>query len=171
MANAHFTRYDLQPQNWSTLIVKKALKPARLGNAVDGGTEMPSDDQLDDAGKLIRILTGGRIDVYQQGEKKPKLGWAQARLKVNLAAVALNSSGIASSVNSEIERVADIRQPEETENPDIRRARELYAADCFETEIANELHVSRGCIFKWLAKSFETDGMDKPDGSERRKPI
>ncbi len=126
---------------------------------------------MDDARELIRILTGGRIDVYQQGEKKPKLGWVQARFTVNLAAVALNGPGIAAPPESEIELVVDIRQPEETENPDIARARELYDADWFETEIAAELNVSRGCIFKWLAHSFEADGMDKPDGYERRKRI
>jgi hypothetical protein len=133
--------------------------------------EMPTDDQLDEAREWIRILTGGRIDVYQQGEKKPKLGWVQARFKVNLAAVALNGSGIASPADSEIELVVDIRQPEETENADISRASELYDADWFETEIADELKVSRGCIYKWLEKSFEAEGTEKPDGHARHKRI
>lgn len=72
--------------------------------------------------------------------------------------------------DTEIELVVDIRQPEEV-NPLIARARELYDADWFETEIANELKVSRCCIYKWLAQSFEADGMEKPNGHERRKRI
>jgi hypothetical protein len=60
---------------------------SRFSEILVTATEMPTDDQLDEARELIRILTGGRIDVYQQGEKKPKLGWVQARFKVNLKAL------------------------------------------------------------------------------------
>lgn len=135
-------------------------------------TECPSDEQLDEARELIRIVTGGRIDVYQKGEKKAKLGWLQVRFKVNLAAVALHGNifNPSSSANDEIELVVDIQQPSEA-NPMIAKARELYDADKFETEIAEELDVSRGCIFKWLAQSFEADGIEKADGYKRRKRI
>ena len=143
---------------------------ASLSEILVGATEVPTDEQLDEARELVRVLTGGRIDVYQQGERKAKLGWLQARFTVNLAAVALNGTGIAAAPDSETELVVDVRQPAEV-NPMIAQARALYDADKFETEIAEELGVSRGCIFKWLAQSFEAEGMEKPDGYERRKRI
>lgn len=56
-------------------------------------------------------------------------------------------------------------------DPRIAQACELYEQGKFETEIAKELDVSRGLVFKWLKQSFEAEGRDKPNGYERRKQL
>jgi transposase len=129
-----------------------------------------NDDSLDEARELIQLLTGGRIDVVQQGEKKPGQGWGQARLTVDLAAVALNGTGVTGDLSSKIDLAVDIMRPEFV-NPRIEDARRLYDADMFEVEIAEKLCVSRVCVYNWLAASFAAEGVEKPDGYQRRKRI
>jgi DNA invertase Pin-like site-specific DNA recombinase len=141
-----------------------------LPSILIAATSDSNDDSLDEARELIQLLTGGRIDVVQQGEKKPGQGWGQARLTVDLAAVAFNGCGVTGDLSSKINLAVDITRPEFV-NPRIEDARRLYDADMFEVEIADKLGVSRVCVYKWLAASFAAEGVEKPNGYQRRKRI
>ncbi len=118
-----------------------------------------TDDELDKARELIGLLTGGRIDVYQCGEKKAQRGWLQVRLKVNLAAVLMDRSGIddRSRDDNFAEIVVDVRE-DVPENPKIALARQLYDQDYFENEIAAELKAGRASVCNWIRQSFAAEG-------------
>ena len=124
----------------------------------------PTDGKLDSARELIRLLTGGRIEAYQCGEKKAKQGWLQVRFKVNLTAALTNQVGVDEFAESNaVALVVDIRE-KLSENTKMTRARQLYDDDHFENEIAVELGSSRARICKLIRQSFEGDGFKKPDG-------
>lgn len=126
-----------------------------------------NDDGLDRARELVGLLTGGRIEAYQCGPKKAKLGWLQVRFKVDLAAVLIDH---VKGGQSAVELVVDVRQ-ELPVNPKVALARELYDKDYFETEIAAELRAGRVSVCKWIQQSFAAEGTRKPDGYQRRKRI
>ncbi|MDB4539937.1 hypothetical protein N9231_05895, partial [Saprospiraceae bacterium] len=135
-------------------------------------TSDPTDDELDMAREMVDLITGGRIEVYQQGEKKAKLGWLQVRLKVNMDVVLMHRVGIDdfTGTENEVELVIDIRE-EAPENPKIALARQLYDQDYFENEIAAKLKAGRASVCNWIRQSFAAEGKEKPDGYERRKRI
>ena len=129
-----------------------------------------TSDALDKARELIGLLTGGRIEAFQCGEKKAKLGWLQVRFKINLAVVLMGQATTNSSVDTSVDVVVDIRKGT-IENPKIKLARELYDRDYFENEIAAELGAGRASICNWIRQTFEGEGVPKPDGYQRRKRI
>ena len=131
-----------------------------------------SGEELDSARELIRILTGGKIEAFQCGEKARKKGWLQLRFTVNPAALLLDSASITieSQEQDGIPLVIDVVREQQTD-PRIALARKLYEQGKFETEIAEEMSVSRSAVYKWLGKSFEAEGLEKPNGYERRKQI
>ena len=130
-----------------------------------------SDDELDKARELIALLTGGRIEVYQCGRKKPKAGWLQLRFRVCIAAALGDQVDVGEwNDSNSIELVIDVKE-EPKVNPKIAKARELYDLDYFENEIATELQAGRASVCKWIRQSFEEQGVDKPDGYARRKRI
>lgn len=128
-----------------------------------------TDDELDKARELINLLTGGRIEAFQCGQKKPKLGWLQVRFTVNLAAALLGSDRC-EKVGDSVEIVLDIRK-ETPLNPKIAKARKLYDQDYFENEIAEMLGAGRASVCNWIRDSYAADGKTKPDGYQRRKRI
>ena len=132
----------------------------------------PTDDELDKARELICLLTGGRIEFFQEGEKKAQVGWLQARFKVNLAAVLMSQVGVEGSTGDagEVEIVVDIRK-EVVVNQKIALARQLYDQDLFENEIAKKLQAGRASVCNWIRQSFAEEGKEKPDGHQRRKRI
>ena len=145
---------------------------AALSDTLMAASLAPTDDELDKARELICLLTGGRIEFYQCGQKKAQLGWLQARFKVNLSAVLMNQASIEASEGDagKVEIVVDIRK-EVVVNPKIALARELYDQDLFENEIAKKLKAGRASVCNWISKSFEKEGKEKPDGYQRRKRI
>jgi len=129
-------------------------------------------EELDQARELIRILTGGRIEVYQCGEKAAQKGWLQMRFNVYPDALLLESNSIESDVRQQncIPLVIDIVKEKETD-PRIAMARQLYDEGMFEKDIAKQIGVSRGLMCQWINKSFEAEGLEKPNGCQRRKRI
>jgi hypothetical protein len=142
----------------------------RLSTILMSAIEDEESDEFDLARELIRLLTGGHIEMVQQGEKTAQRGWLQARMKINLAAVALRDCPGGIETSSEIELVVDIQRPK-TLDPAIAEARILYDQDLFEHEIAQRMGRSRANVQQLLQKSFDAEGVPKPDGYERRKRI
>ena len=128
-----------------------------------------SDDELDKARELINLLTGGRVETYQCGQKKAEVGWLQVRFKIDLAAALLGKDGLGNADNV-TELVVDIREDAPV-NPKIALAREMYDQDYFENEIAAELGASRASVNKWVRQSYEAEDKSKPNGYKRRKRI
>jgi len=129
-------------------------------------------EELDRARELVRIITSGRIEAYQRGEKAAQKGWCQLRFTVCPAALLIDQVLLTSDRDEldKIEIVLDIVE-RKVVDPRIAQARALYDEGKFETEIAKEFGVSRGTMFKWIKLSFEAEGRKKPNGYERRKQL
>jgi len=121
------------------------------------------------ARSTIEALTGGRIDLFQQGERRAKRGWLQGRFRVRLIdyfverAAGVPPRGAADSV----EVIVDYRYPVAYE-AEAERAKELYDLGFLGKQIAQELGCCRAKVTNLLAYAFQEHGQVKPDGRKRR---
>jgi len=144
-----------------------------FGNVLLDSDLTADGKELDQARSIISMLTGGRIDAYQCGEKKAQKGWLKVNFTVNPSWLLLRGASIsgdttdADTIPIEIE----IKKKPTEIDPRIAQARELYDAGKLETEISRRLGVSRSLVYKWIKISFNSEGVEKPNGYERRKQI
>ena len=129
-------------------------------------------EELDQARKIIQLVTGGHIDAYQRGEKAARQGWCQLRFTVNPVALLYDAASIPDDVqySEGVSIVIDVKEDSPV-NPKIALARELYDQDLFENEIAKKLGSGRASVCNWIGASFAAEGKSKPDGYQRRKRI
>jgi hypothetical protein len=110
-------------------------------------TDMLSDDPAEAAAlrDIIVNLTGGRILLTQQGERKQNQGWLRAAFEVRWPKMLLPKLGFPHADCGEAIQVeVDIKRPEFDETA-MRRAKELYDEGLQYQEIAKSLdcHPSR----------------------------
>ena len=80
-----------------------------------------SDDQ-DTARDILEALTGGRIEMYQQGERKETHGWLQGRFTVRVLDVLVEKlTGSGTAKGEEVEVVIDFKRPAKPTSMLIRR--------------------------------------------------
>jgi len=121
------------------------------------------------AREIIDLLTGGRIELEQMGERKPQKGWLRGHFKVSLLSVLVDRLiGVSATVaDEEIEVMIDYRPPVPYE-AEAEQALGLYREGVMEKEIAKELGCSRSKVTKLLDHAFEKRGEKRPDGRKRR---
>jgi hypothetical protein len=97
------------------------------------------DDQ-DAARDIPEMLIGGRIDMYQQGERKPMHGWLQGRVTVRLLDVLVEEvPGVRRADSGELmEVVIDFKQPRKTDS-DADKAIRQWLDGRMNKEIAEDL--------------------------------
>jgi transposase len=124
------------------------------------------------ARRIIDALTGGRIDLFQMGERKAQRGWLQGRFEVRLLSVLVDRvTGAKSSHDDEgIDVVIDYREPSEIE-VQSERAKELYDQGMMQAEIAKRFGCSRSRVTALLRYWFESRGLVMPDGRSRRASL
>ena len=122
--------------------------------------------------EIVELLTGGRIELFQRGERKAKRGWLQGRFRVHLLNAILPTVPGASVDNAGegTEVVIDYIEPESsTEESD--RAFELYSQGVLNIEIARQLGCSKSKVTKLLKQAFERRGEPIVDGRSRRSTL
>ena len=124
------------------------------------------------AGRVRQIITlfmGGRIDLYQCGEKKAQRGWLQGRFRVPLLSVLVEQAvGAAVSTPDEaVEVVIDYVRPVAFAE-DAERAYALYRDGGLHHEIARELGCLRSNITKLLKYACAEHGEEWIDGRTLR---
>ncbi|HUE16655.1 MAG TPA: recombinase family protein [Planctomycetaceae bacterium] len=104
-----------------------------LGRAAAGQL---GDDQ-DTAREILETLTGGRIDMYQQGERKEMQGWLQGRFTIKLLDVLVEKiAGARPPKDGEgLEVVIDFKRPRKTD-ADADEAIRLWLGGAMSKEIA-----------------------------------
>lgn len=127
------------------------------------------------AREVIRLLTGDRIDLYQQGERRPQQGWLQGRFRARLLSFLVNEviggGGAAATNNSPaIEVVIDYREPTLCEC-EADRAKALYDQGLLNKEIAVQLGCNRNWVTKLLNHWFTSRGLPMVDGRKRRSSL
>jgi hypothetical protein len=125
------------------------------------------------AREVIALLTGGGIDLYQQGERAPQRRWLQGRFRVRLLPYLLGRlSGLSEDGASDagVELPIDYREPPGHE-VEAERAKQLYDQGLLYSQIAEALHCERNWVTKLLRHWFESRGLPVPDGRRRRATL
>jgi transposase len=124
---------------------------------------------------VIRLLTGGRIVLQQQGERRRHGGWLQGRFVVRLlpflvgqALASPGESEAAASAGTEI--VIDFREPPQR-TAESERAKELYDQGLLGVEIAVRLGCTRSWVSKLLQDWQAAHGEALVDGRQRRRTL
>lgn len=129
-------------------------------------------DELGEVREIIRLVTGGRIDLHQQGERKPQRGWLQGRFKLRLLDVVVEKLvGMNCSLgDTAIEVSIDYRKPRPSADQ-AERAYQLDQQGVLRAEIADVLGVSRSRLTKLLHDAYAARGEPMPDGRVRRSQL
>jgi hypothetical protein len=145
---------------------------ANLGDILASAALDESEEQRGRAREIVQLMTGGRICLYQQGDRKAHSGWLQGRFRVRLLSLLVDKAiGITSSTTDEgIEVVIDYRAlPARVEQSE--RAKELYDQGLMNAQIAQILECKRNWVTKLLRDWFTSRGQSMPDGRTRRSTL
>ena len=131
-----------------------------------------TDAQLGQARRIIELLTGGRIELFQMGERKAQRGWLQGRFQVRLLSFLLErATGVRPLGRDDgIEVVIDYREPPEFIALS-EKAKAMYDSGMMNAQIAKELGCARNYVTKLLKYWFESRGLVMPDGRGRRASL
>jgi len=143
-----------------------------LGKILTKAASGVADEDAPLVRHIIKIVTGGRIDLYQQGERRPKRGWLQGRFRVNLLRLVLDqcSGSHPAPEDGTIEITIDYRQPVPFV-AEADRAWALYREDKRLCDIADLLGCSRSKVTKLIKYAAEQRGETLEDGRKRRHRI
>jgi site-specific DNA recombinase len=139
-----------------------------LGQILTAAARGKTEGDMSDAREIIMLLTGGRIELYQQGERRAKRGWLQGRFTVRLLDVLVQRSAGVTYRQDEngIEVVIDYRRPPRY-LAEAERAKELYDKNLLKKEIAKQLGCSPAKVTKLLNYWFESHGQAEPNPHAR----
>lgn len=124
---------------------------------------------------LIDLLTGGRIELVQQGERRAKRGWLQGRFPNRvLAGVTHQLTGVHLSPDGSepCEIVIDYRrEPEELPVSVVAEVVSLYEAGALVKEIARLVQLNRNRVTQILEHWHAQQNRECPDGRQRRASL
>jgi hypothetical protein len=122
--------------------------------------------------ELIESLTGGRIELFQKGERQARRGWLQGRFRVRLLRFAVEKmvGGQTGVDDRGVEVVIDYKEPSPFE-AEAERAKALYDQGLRNSQIAATLGRGRNWVTKLLKRWFEAHGSTMPDGRRRRSTL
>lgn len=130
------------------------------------------EEEVAIARTILTAITGGRIALYQQGERKAQRGWLQGRYRVRLLDVLverLTGEAVQATYDG-VEVAVDYQRPATYEN-EAERAWSLYQEGHMNAEIALELGCSRAKITKLIKHAAEKRGETLEDVRSRRSKL
>lgn len=132
--------------------------------------EMTEDEEA--AREIIDLITGGRIDLFQMGERKAKRGWLQGRFRVDIISVLLETvAGVRPGTEGcGIDVVIDYRT-ESLIDEQSEEAKRLYDEGLLNKEIAQKMNCSPANVTKLLFYWFDSRGLPRPDNRRRRAEL
>ena len=124
------------------------------------------------AKEVVRLLTGGKIRVYQMGERKAKRGWLQAKCELSLVPylVQLATGQTFTEMAEPIQVVVDIRPPA-IDDAEIDIAWDLYKQGRLGKEIALEMGCCKAKVTRLLKDGAAKFGEPYVDGRKRRATL
>ena len=116
-------------------------------------------DGQETARDILETLTGGRIDMYQQGERKEVRGWLQGRFRVRLIDVIVEKvTGVRRANGGDgIEVLIDFKRPRKTDS-DADKAIALWLDGDLSMEIADKLGRGQSYVSRLLRIGAEHRG-------------
>jgi hypothetical protein len=118
---------------------------------------------------IIELLTGGRIELFQQGERKRHRGWLQGRMRMRLlpCLTEMATGTPATNPDETSEVVIDYRATTVAE-----QLADKVKALCERGQpikmVAAELNISRNLATRALTHWYKRNGLPMPDGRSRR---
>jgi hypothetical protein len=144
--------------------VQKLL--ADLGDVLSAAAESGGEEGAGDAREVIERLTGGRIELEQQGERLPQRGWLRGRFRLRLIDLAVSRFvGAAVSVDG-VDVVVDYYEPLAAEQR-ADQVKALYDERKTMTEIAGILGLNRNSVRQAFVSWHESRGLPVPDNRQR----
>ena len=139
-----------------------------------------SDDERQTAAarRILMAVTGGRILITQQGERKAKRGWLRGSFQVDLLASIASDLGLPATAEPTDGRWVhiDFKAPTLAEQVS-ETAKALADQGMLIKDIAAELSkrqgqkVSRNLVTRALQHWYESRGLSMPDGRQRRAEL
>lgn len=119
---------------------------------------------------VISELTGGRISMTQQGERKRHNGWLRAKFRVRLLGPLTHRSGFPVTNDDDVEVELDIKRPSRDDEL-AEQAKALYDDGRMAKEIARRMDCHRNRVAQLLKHWAEVHGEELPDGRARRATL
>jgi hypothetical protein len=145
---------------------------AEMGDILGAAATGADSEGFGAAREVIELLIDGRIELTQQGERKPQRGWLRGRFRVNvlngLVGKLLGETRVAGESAAVVE--IDFRDPPEVEQW-VDRVKGLYDRGLLVKAIAAELGINRNLVRDALAVWFARRGERSPDGRSRRAQL
>ena len=144
---------------------------ADLGSTLVAAAESNDEAEVARARHLMEIITGGRIDLYQMGERRKHGGWLQAKFTVSivpyLVEMAIGVPLATCSGGTEI--VVDLRRPQD--DSELEEARRLAKQGLIGKQIAQQLGWGRSKVTKLLKAAAAKYAEEYVDGRTRRATL
>jgi hypothetical protein len=144
-----------------------------LAEILTSATTAETDEQMNNARRIIDELTGGRIELFQRGERKAQRGWLQGRFHLDLVNVAfgkLTGLQVSHDESALLEVTIDYR-PERLVDEQMNEAKRLWDQGLLNKVIARRMNRSTAYITMLIQRWFESQGLPCPDGRKRRKEV
>jgi transposase-like protein len=126
--------------------------------------------------QFMDCFTGGRIDLVQMGERRPRKGWLRGQFECSeISAVIRSLTGVEIMSPSDRTQVVIDFTPEaedEAEANDLaEQVKALYDEGALVSEIARRLKRPRSAVSRALDRWFDSRGLERPDGRSRRASL
>lgn len=144
-----------------------------FGNLIASASFSEDETDFRIVRRIIDLLTGGQIDLYQMGERRQNKGWLQGRFFVDVVSVVSSQlTGMAPSTSQRQgkEVIIDYRA-ERLIDKQAEEAKALYDEGLLCKQIAKEMGKSRGYITVLIKHWFRSRGLPAPDGRQRRETL
>jgi DNA-binding CsgD family transcriptional regulator len=142
----------------------------QLGELIGNAATSEDETQMRNARRIIDALTGGRIELFQMGERKKSQGWLQGRFTVDVLSVAiakLTGVRLVNDAGDQLEVVVDYRATKLIDEQ-ANEAKRLWDQGLLNKQIAQQMGCSPAYVTKLLHHWFDSRGLPRPDGRRRR---
>lgn len=128
-----------------------------------------SDDPevIAQARRILELVTDGRIELEQHGERRPHRGWLRGRFRVRLLTYLVEQCGGDSAGDEGAEVTVDFRRPSPRDAA-AESAWRLREQGLLNVEIGERLGCSRAKVTKLLKHAAALRGVPYEDGRRRR---
>lgn len=144
---------------------------ADLGGALAQAGLEADETKMRMVRRLIVALTGGKIMLSQQGERKAQRGWLQGRFRVDLLSHAVERlTGFPTSAADSREVTIDFRRPTKWE-AEADEAWAMQEAGALHIDIVKQLKFSKRKVTALLKHASAVRGIPYEDGRSRRSRL
>lgn len=144
-----------------------------LAGILTAAASAETDEPMTMARRIINELTGGRIELFQMGERKAQRGWLQGRFQMNLVEVVFGRlTGVSVPIDNPapMEITIDYRRAFLIDEQ-MEEAKRLWDQGLLCKSIARKMDRSKAYVTMLIQRWFSSRGLPCPDGRKRRAEV